>query len=170
VLRALARRRPDVLVLDSIAAAFLGPWVGRCPLPPLVAILHQPPGGIDHAAIHRRVQSALDRRAYRHAARLLVASTDLAAALRRAGVSKCRLRVVPPGRDPTAAPVASPRSDLGAIAAQPDRASSTTRSPQPADETARRPSPQPDAGRLPLPLTRSHYISVVAGSVSNRSA
>src|ERR671935_1343939 len=50
----------DVLVLDSIAAAFVGPLLAwqaakrvhfapRPPTLPLAAMLHQPPGGIDHA-------------------------------------------------------------------------------------------------------------------------
>src|SRR4029079_10543346 len=39
----------EALVLDSIAAAFLGPWlVGRSTRLPLVGMLHQPPGGIDY--------------------------------------------------------------------------------------------------------------------------
>src|ERR671937_715005 len=43
------RRRPDALLLDSIAAAFVGPWLAVRPLPiPLIGSLHQPPGGIDH--------------------------------------------------------------------------------------------------------------------------
>ncbi|HEY2950205.1 MAG TPA: glycosyltransferase [Micromonosporaceae bacterium] len=111
VLRAVAGARPDVLLLDSIAAAFLGPWLGRRRLPPLVGMLHQPPGGIDHTGARRWVQSVLDRRAYRRAARLLVASADLAVAMRSAGVPDRLLRVVPPGRDPAAAPVA-PGVDL----------------------------------------------------------
>ena len=35
------------VLLDSIAAAYVGPFLGSA-LPPVVAILHQPPGGIDH--------------------------------------------------------------------------------------------------------------------------
>jgi glycosyltransferase involved in cell wall biosynthesis len=109
VMRAVARRHPDVLLLDSIAAAFAGPWLraGRSG-PPLVGILHQPPGGIDHAGVRRVVQAVLDRHAYRHAARLLVASADLAHALRAAGMPDRLLRVVPPGRDPAADPVPPP--------------------------------------------------------------
>jgi glycosyltransferase involved in cell wall biosynthesis len=114
LLRELTRRRPHVVLLDSIAAAFLGPWLRRGrSFPPLVGILHQPPGGIDHRGVRRRVQVVLDRRAYRYAARLLVASADLREALRRAGVPNRLLRVVPPGRDPAATPVA-PRGDLRA--------------------------------------------------------
>jgi len=114
ILRATARLRPDVLLLDSIAAAFLPPWlfVARR-LPPLVAILHQPPGGIDHAALRQRVYAVLDRQAYRRAARLLVASADLADCLHRSGMPQRLLRVVPPGRDPAAAP-ALPDEDLRA--------------------------------------------------------
>ncbi|MGH3465172.1 MAG: glycosyltransferase [Kribbellaceae bacterium] len=114
VLRAVARLRPDVLLLDSIAAAFLGPWLFFARrLPPLVAILHQPPGGIDHAVPRQRVQAVLDRQAYRRAARLLVASADLADSLHRSGMPERLLRVVPPGRDPATAP-AIPDEDLRA--------------------------------------------------------
>lgn len=112
VLRALARQRPDVVLLDSVAAAFLGPWLSRR-LPPVVAILHQPPGGIDHGLTRRLVQSLLDRRAYRSAVRLLIASDDLADTLRRAGVPDHLLRVVPPGSDPAGTPV-PPDGDLRA--------------------------------------------------------
>jgi glycosyltransferase involved in cell wall biosynthesis len=113
VLRTLVRARPDVLLLDSIAAAFLGPWLGRRLPVPLVGILHQPPGGIDHGPVRTRVQAALDRQAYRHAARLLVASAALADTLRAAGVGDDLLRVVPPGRD-VAGDAVAPRGDLRA--------------------------------------------------------
>jgi glycosyltransferase involved in cell wall biosynthesis len=99
VLRSVVRQRPDALLLDSIAAAFLGPSLWRRPPVPLVGILHQPPGGIDHGRVRSRLQAVLDRRAYRHAARLLVASEDLADRLRTDGVPQHLLRVVPPGRD-----------------------------------------------------------------------
>jgi glycosyltransferase involved in cell wall biosynthesis len=87
-------------VLDSIAAAFLGPWLLRRPGTPLVGSLHQPPGGIDHDGTRRAVQVVLDRLAYRTAELLLVASESLADELVAAGVGSDRLRVVPPGRDP----------------------------------------------------------------------
>src|SRR5690349_1252653 len=55
----------SVLVLDSIAAAFLGPWLTiRRPAAPLVAMLHQPPGGIDYGPLRTAVQARLDRLAY----------------------------------------------------------------------------------------------------------
>ncbi len=90
----------DVLVLDSIAAAFTGPaMLLGGPSVPLVGMLHQPPGGIDHGRLRSAVQARLDRLAYRRAARLLVASDSLAADLEEQGVARERLRVVPPGRD-----------------------------------------------------------------------
>jgi glycosyltransferase involved in cell wall biosynthesis len=98
-LGAVARQGPDVLLLDSIAAAFLGPWLWRRPGVPVVGMLHQPPGGIDHGLVRTRVQAALDRLAYRHVVRLLVASEDLAVRLRTDGLPPSLLRVVPPGRD-----------------------------------------------------------------------
>lgn len=100
VLSAAARRRPDVLVLDSIAAAFVGPWlVLREPSVPVVGMLHQPPGGIDHGPTRTAVQAILDRLAYRRARRLLLASDSLAEDMRRLGYPPARLAVVPPGRD-----------------------------------------------------------------------
>src|SRR5689334_19278755 len=48
----------DVIVLDSIAAAFLGPWLAaRPPTLPMVGMLHQPPGGIDHGPVRTAVQA-----------------------------------------------------------------------------------------------------------------
>ncbi len=114
LLRSVIRQRPDVLLLDSIAAAFLGPWLWRRRLPvPLVGILHQPPGGIDHGRTRTRVQAPLDSRAYRHAARLLVASAALGEQMRHTGVPDSLLRVVPPGRD-VAAETVLPDTDLRA--------------------------------------------------------
>src|SRR5438552_10890983 len=75
LVRELAQCGADVLVIDSIAAAFLGPWLGRQALPmAIVGMLHQPPGGIDHGPLRTAVQARLDRMAYRRALRLLVAS------------------------------------------------------------------------------------------------
>jgi len=104
----LREARADVLVLDSIAAAFLGPWLRRRSRTPLVGSLHQPPGGIDHGPLRRGVQAPLDRLAYRHARRLLVASEALGEELSAQGYPRERIRVVPPGRDLPAAPAASP--------------------------------------------------------------
>jgi glycosyltransferase involved in cell wall biosynthesis len=90
----------DVLVLDSIAAAFLGPWLMiRPPTVPLVGMLHQPPGGIDYGPLRSAIQARLDRLAYHHARHLMVASDSLADDLAAEGVARSRLHVVPPGRD-----------------------------------------------------------------------
>jgi glycosyltransferase involved in cell wall biosynthesis len=103
----IRRERPDVVLLDSIAAAFVGPFLGSG-LPPVVAILHQPPGGIDHGGVRRPVQARLDRMAYGRVARLLVASADLADTLRAGGLPGDLMRVVPPGRDPASSTVVDP--------------------------------------------------------------
>ena len=91
----------DVVVLDSIAAAFVGPVLTvRRPGRPLVGMLHQPPGGIDHRPPRATLQAALDQLAYRPARRLLAASDALAVELtERWGIAAARVRVVPPGRD-----------------------------------------------------------------------
>jgi glycosyltransferase involved in cell wall biosynthesis len=100
-MREVLRDRPHVLVVDSIAAGFLAPWLAlrHATLPPLVAIAHQPPGGIDHGVARRVVQSRLDRAAYRHAQSLVAASEPLAAQLGAAGIGRDLLCVIPPGRD-----------------------------------------------------------------------
>jgi glycosyltransferase involved in cell wall biosynthesis len=126
----LRQARADVIVLDSIAAAFLGPWLPRRPrstgarptggppwgspdpsVPPVVGSLHQPPGGIDHGPLRRGVQAALDRTAYRRARLLLVASTALGEELAATGYPRERIRVVPPGRDLPTGPMGR-RGDL----------------------------------------------------------
>lgn len=130
VLADLAKRNPDAILLDSIAAAYLGPWLRRTTgggadgghaarrtgvrprgLPPIVGMLHQPPGGIDHSGVRKHVQAVLDRRAYRFASKLLIASEDLADTLRGHGMPAELLTVVAPGRDPADHPV-PPDGDL----------------------------------------------------------
>jgi glycosyltransferase involved in cell wall biosynthesis len=107
VLRAASRRTAQVLVLDSIAAAFLGPWLSLTrPRQPIVGMLHQPPGGIDYGPPRSVIQAGLDRLAYRHARRLLVASDSLADQLGRHE----RVFVVPPGRDVAPAPAEFPQN------------------------------------------------------------
>ncbi len=98
------RSGAHALVLDSIAAAFMGPWLlARSSRLPLLGMLHQPPGGIDFGNVRTAIQAWLDRLAYRRARRLLVASDSLAEQLVREGVPPQRLRVVPPGRDVSSA-------------------------------------------------------------------
>ena len=104
----------DVVLLDSIAAAFLGPWLTVARRhPPLVAIVHQPPGGIDHSPARAALQARLDTLAYRHAVRIVAASSALAAEYATLGFPPERITVVAPGRDVAAAP-AGPAPDLRA--------------------------------------------------------
>jgi glycosyltransferase involved in cell wall biosynthesis len=95
----------DVVVVDSIALAFWGR--GRAGGRPVVAMAHQPPGGIDHGRARTRIQSVQDRRAYDALERIMVASADLAAQMRARGVDGAKIVVVPPGRD-----VADPDPEL----------------------------------------------------------
>jgi glycosyltransferase involved in cell wall biosynthesis len=98
-------RGADLIVVDSIAAWLLAPWLATHELDlPMVAILHQPPGGIDHGRVLTTVRAALDRSTYRRAGRLLAASQALADELESIGFPRALLRVVPPGRDVAGAP------------------------------------------------------------------
>jgi glycosyltransferase involved in cell wall biosynthesis len=111
-MRQVHRTGAEVLVLDSIAAAFCGPWFAlREPPLPMVGMLHQPPGGIDHGPLRSLIQARLDRLAYKRAKRLLVASDSLAEELRDVGRVIGRISVVPPGRD-VATSVGPPPGDL----------------------------------------------------------
>ncbi len=100
---ARAARGADIIVVDSIAAAFLAPW--RLP-GPAVAVLHQPPGGIDAGPARRAVQRWLDRAVYRRCELLILASQTLVTA---APGRPCV--VVAPGSDP-GPPPRWPLSDL----------------------------------------------------------
>lgn len=90
----------DVVVVDSIAAAFVAPWL-RGLRRPVAGMLHQEPGGIEHGELRTHVQAWLDLRAYARMPVLLVASESLAQRMRR---EHADVRVVAPGRDVAAAP------------------------------------------------------------------
>jgi glycosyltransferase involved in cell wall biosynthesis len=98
--------RGDVLLVDSIAAAIAAPWSWRYDgQAPLAAILHQPPGGIDHGRLHRAVQTRLDRSLYRRCRLLLAASAALADELVAEHRSPAeRIVVVAPGSDVAPSP------------------------------------------------------------------
>jgi glycosyltransferase involved in cell wall biosynthesis len=93
-----ASERSDAIVLDSLAAAFVPPWIARSPVP-VVAVLHQAPGGVGHGWIRSLPQGALDRVAYRHASGFIAAGQSLVETLRGLGVPDDRIRFVPPGCD-----------------------------------------------------------------------
>jgi len=96
----------DVILIDSIAAAFVAPWLWRRPAgPAFAAILHQPPGGIDHGPVRRAVQRRLDQMLYRRCVLLVAASAALAEDLADTyGFASDRIHVIPPGRDVAATP------------------------------------------------------------------
>ena len=99
----------DAILLDSIAAAFAAPWIARLRTP-VVAVVHQPPGGLHGGRARRVAQRRLDGIAYRSAAGIVAAAESLVDDLRGVGVPADRIVVVPPGCD---VPVASgPPLDL----------------------------------------------------------
>jgi glycosyltransferase involved in cell wall biosynthesis len=90
----------DVIVIDSIVATHLAPWLARTrPRVPLAAIAHQPAGGIDGNRLSRALRRRLDLLTYRRTALIVAASPTIAAAMAADGVPSERLVVVPPGRD-----------------------------------------------------------------------
>ena len=91
-----------MVVVDSIVAALLAPWA-RAVDTPMAAMLHQVPGGIDHAPLRGRVQARLDEQTYRHCRLLMVASDTLSDDLKEHGYPPVRIHVVAPGRDPARA-------------------------------------------------------------------
>ena len=99
----------DAILLDSIAAGFVAPWIVGMRTP-VVAVVHQPPGGLGHGRVRSSVQRTLDGAAYRSAAGIVAAADGLVDELRAVGVPSGRIAVVPPGCD---VPVASgPPLDL----------------------------------------------------------
>ena len=104
-----ASERSDAILLDSLAAAFVTPWIARSPAP-VIAVLHQPPGGVGHGWIRSLLQGALDRLTYRDGSGFIAAGQSLVDTLRGLGVPDNRIRLVPPGCDvPVDGP---PRLDL----------------------------------------------------------
>jgi glycosyltransferase involved in cell wall biosynthesis len=113
---ALLRRSEEVrasaVLVDSIAAALAAPALAmRRRRVPVIAVLHQPPGGIDHGILRASGQAPLDRLTLRRADVLIAASDHLAEQLAEAGFARSRIRVVPPGRD-VALPPKGPVQDL----------------------------------------------------------
>jgi glycosyltransferase involved in cell wall biosynthesis len=98
VARQVRKQRPDVVALDSIAAAFAAPWPRHFP-GPLATIIHQSPGGIGHGAVRRIVQRNLDLITYRRCDRIMVASETLIDELMTHGIESRKVVFVAPGRD-----------------------------------------------------------------------
>jgi glycosyltransferase involved in cell wall biosynthesis len=112
LLRRSEELRASAVLVDSIAAALAAPALAaRRHRVPVIAVLHQPPGGIDHGIVRAKAQAPLDRLTLRRADVLIAASDHLAEQLVGAGFARSRIRVVPPGRD-VAAPPKGPVQDL----------------------------------------------------------
>jgi glycosyltransferase involved in cell wall biosynthesis len=93
-------RSRGVIVVDSITAWSVAPWVLRRPDRPLAAILHQPPGGIGQSAPRTALQRPLDRAFYRRCDLLIAASQALGTELvDDHGFPAARVCVVEPGSD-----------------------------------------------------------------------
>lgn len=91
----------DVVVIDSLASGTLGPWIalGGARSTPMVASVHQVPGGVVGSRARRTVRRRADHLAYARARRVVVPSELLAGELAAQGMARDRLVVVPPGRD-----------------------------------------------------------------------
>jgi glycosyltransferase involved in cell wall biosynthesis len=112
LLRRSEELRASAVLVDSIAAALVAPALAmRRQRVPVIAVLHQPPGGIDHGVARARAQAPLDRLMLRRAHLLIAASDHLAEQLVEAGFAQSRIEVVPPGRD-VAPPPEGPVQDL----------------------------------------------------------
>lgn len=96
-----APRDCDVLVIDSITAWRLAPDMATGMLRrPVVAMVHQQPGGVDTGPVWHRPQRSLDRFVYRRCDLVLAASSSLNEALvAEHGVDPARVRLVEPGCD-----------------------------------------------------------------------
>jgi glycosyltransferase involved in cell wall biosynthesis len=93
-------RSPGVVVIDSITAWSVAPWMLTRRSRPVAAILHQPPGGIGQRALRTALQRPLDRACYRRCDLLIAASTALGAELTEVHRFPAdRVGVVEPGCD-----------------------------------------------------------------------
>jgi glycosyltransferase involved in cell wall biosynthesis len=94
------RRARGVVVVDSITAWSVAPWMLTRRGRPVAAILHQPPGGIGQSRLRTALQRPLDRACYRRCDLLIAASRALGAELvDRYGFPAGRVCVVEPGCD-----------------------------------------------------------------------
>ena len=91
----------DVIAVDSIAVWRLaGAVLRRRHRPPLVAVVHQRPGGVGSGPIRRWVQGGLDRSVYRRCAAVIVAGRAVADELVTVhGLHPSRVCLVEPGCD-----------------------------------------------------------------------
>ena len=99
------RAAHGVVLVDSLTAWSVAPFligerlIGRT-RPPIAAILHQPPGGVDHGSVRTALQRPIDKALYQRCELLIVASTALGHELVEVhGLATERICVVEPGSD-----------------------------------------------------------------------
>ncbi len=93
------RARPHAVLLDSLAAAYLAPFIGLIKkMVPVIPIVHQPPGGVDHRSLSARVLRWLDTQVYQSVPAIIACSPLLADDLKRSGLGQ-RIEVAEPGKD-----------------------------------------------------------------------
>src|SRR4051794_16567241 len=99
-----ALQAADVVVIDSLYASKFAGTVRHRHRPPIVAIVHQHPGGSDGVGRARRVRRRLDVAPYRHCD-LVVTPGPIVADLLTAeyGLDPRRIQVIEPGCDLTLA-------------------------------------------------------------------
>ncbi len=85
VLRQVRECGAQAVLLDSLCAGYLAPWLAFFKGVPVLGILHQGPGGIGQPVWKTRLQARLDRWSYRYMRKLLVASQSLCDELAYAG-------------------------------------------------------------------------------------
>jgi glycosyltransferase involved in cell wall biosynthesis len=101
----------DALLVDSIVAAAVAPSIAAVgSRAPVIAIVHQQPGGVDHLWVRSSLQRSLDLLLYRRVAGVIAVSDWLGDQLVAAGVNRGRITLAPPGCEPTVAHAPSPRS------------------------------------------------------------
>jgi glycosyltransferase involved in cell wall biosynthesis len=98
VSRQIGAQRSDVVVIDSIVAAFAAPWLRRFPAR-LAAIVHQSPGGVGHGPVRGTIQRKFDLITYRNCERIVVASETSIDELMNHGIHPERIALIAPGRD-----------------------------------------------------------------------
>ncbi len=99
--RLLAGVQADALLVDSIVAAAAARALAspRRQLP-VIAVVHQQPGGVEASIRLRALRRSRDLALYRRAGRVVAVSDWLSDKLVGDGVSPARIVVVPPGREP----------------------------------------------------------------------
>lgn len=88
----------DAILLDSIATAFAAPWIARVRTP-VIAVVHQPAGGLRGGRVRRGARRRLDGIGYRAVVGVIAAGESLVRDLRGVGVPADRIVLVSPGCD-----------------------------------------------------------------------